>query len=353
MKTILAIVLLCLMSQMLWAQDIFITRSNPNDIDMAQCHANHYSILKKYADILDSQISLLAKGIHFEVVSAENPAKILEYKEVLIKLVIDRAIVKELTKQFMAVDFEATYGKNATNANRIKKVFDLDNFNINLELSTHSILEDAIEKHHHDTTFKNYVLHTLEHELVATAIKKLSVNSLKSIAKGAWITITTGKLATAGINGITTKTMLSFGHHVVEAAIVGAVVIMLAAPLTGARPSPVGIWSDILSENPAFIINPEWMNKLGSPDLPWETHCYAIQEHTQLMEKYLKRFIRNVESEFKSKIMSIHGEWEKTENFSDETLVIMTEKDATNTVIASPFQTSLPVWANGVVGNHE
>lgn len=325
----------------------FITNPDPNGTDMNMCKKNHTYILKKYANELDSQIAMLAKGVHFEVLSKTSEEKIKAYRTLLVGALTDRIILTEMNKQLAAVNFEAQYGKDASTANRVKKVFYAENVEVDLEFSLHQALEHAIEKTEHSETFKHYALHTLEHDLLIHSVGLLSVNTFKSIGKGVMAKIVTGSFSTAGINGIGYKAILSFGHHVIEGALVGAVVNILTEPLKGGRDSPEGIWTKMLAKNPEFIINPEWMNQLGSQDHPWETHCRTIHRQEELMEKYLKKFVQAKSADLSSKLMSIYQSWDALPVVEQDGGMYITPVDNTNAVINVPYQESLPIWARG------
>jgi len=159
-----------------------------------------------------------------------------------------------------------------------------------------------------------------------------------------------GSVAKSVTSSMIEHALISFGAGVIKGAVVGTIVSILTEPLYGARLPPETMWLDVLEEHPELVINPEWMNKAGVPDAPWNTHCLTINRKAKRLEAVVEYFIQKEENEFLQSITSIHQknldliERKSKQDILNQYSIQPAVQDNTRVQIFVPYYAKAPYW---------
>ncbi len=259
---------------------------------MAENKHNHFIILGKYRQQIDSEIKRLVTGLEYEAGRKESTIQIPYYQNLLVKLLVKRIFVQSLESQLKEVDLD-----NVVSNYPKEKVFNTENIKIDLEKEMNIHLDQVLD----EKNIGYYFYKDLKKNLIKETIKNIAVKTYQSVGSGLL-----AKMVASGMSQAALKTtVLSLGSKVFVSAGTASLLGLLTFPLHAYRLPPETIWTDILEKNPELILNPEWMRYAGSSDNPWTTHDYAVQRRTSNMERALKKFLQMEEQSFQKSVTSI------------------------------------------------
>jgi hypothetical protein len=346
MKKLFGILSLILLSQNTFAQAIFKVNPNVNHLDSIDCINNHQKILDLYSKQLSSQVDRIINGLVIEKQKNTDPAILKIYKQYASELIIKSIVIDELTEQLSGAKKLIADSKDNKALFRSGKIFNTDNIEVRLRAQFNKVLAEANKKE----GFGHYVLDEFKHELVKDALIHFGESAFKSIGNGLVLKIFAGSVAKSVTSSMIEHALISFGAGVIKGAVVGTIVSILTEPLYGARLPPETMWLDVLEEHPELVINPEWMNKAGVPDAPWNTHCLTINRKAKRLEAVVEYFIQKEENEFLQSITSIHQknldliERKSKQDILNQYSIQPAVQDNTRVQIFVPYYAKAPYW---------
>ncbi len=318
------------------AQVTFLKNDNLNGMTFDMCKTNHNRIFSAYKKQTDSQISRLLTGLDEEISRKTSNFKLEGHYSLLSKLIMERILIEELTKQLNAFDWKNYQSSDRKIYNQ--KLFKLEKVKINLD---QKVVENLKKAGDFEYQFDKNML-----EIFSV---KIATNLATNLAESAYISIGSGIATQISANALKSAT-ISFGANVFKGALQGTLLSLITMPLRASRLPPESIWLDLLEENPELVINPDWLRDAGGSDHPWKTHCVTIHRKTDRMVKVVKDFLKKDEKDFTTQAAHINEflSTQSPKDFKQEKYQSDTKAEIDNTYVKKPLsvrEVDIPFWA--------
>lgn len=304
----LSFLFIAMFSFKVFSQEINLeTSQDYNDHNLARCQRNQLHILKLHEEQFESELKRLVTGMYLEFSKGNeaNQSKLSEMKTYFTEVLIKKEFILVLSKKLKSVkDIDGFY---LDDANKNKLILNADNMEI--------VVENAgkkIASYKNDHRYAEHIWKRLIGDLEKDVAKNLSIYAVKNAV---------GKLIIKGIlpkillSGQRLQSLKSFvikmGPEILTGIAKGLLIDVLTTPLLTHRPASEYEWSyELLQKYPSFIINPEWMLEanIGKDVNPWFTHDNALQRHTKLMKKIIKKSLDSEEKQFQLKAQHFETE---------------------------------------------
>jgi hypothetical protein len=320
------------------AQGLFQVSPDKNSRDLQSCLSNHRNLLTAIGLELNEEIRILSRGIIVEKTRNAPKSVIKRYRDVLNGLIFRKILIDDLgiqTARFQAR--KESIAKNILNTDRI---------NGDLKKKYLKVIAEAGEPEGISAYVWDEFVGTLEFdaawELTADVFEAIGSGLVMKVLRGTAVKLTAGMVE---------KALISFASEVLVSTATETILAVLTEPLYGARSTPERMWLDILHEHPELMINPQWMNKAGSPDDPWSTHCFTILRNTRELEKIVLTYVKSSRAEMLQSIATIHRSKMDAQASSGSRSSFLGEMpvaavaDATRVYRPIRLESTLPDWA--------
>lgn len=332
MKTILYLFFVFCISHSYSASIFKVPKDKSKLRSLISTKQNHLIILKKYSNILDSQIIRLSEGIYQEKGRGSN-IRIFSLNSLFAEIVLKNIFINKLYDQLYETDLDRLVKLRPP-----KEVFQDASFKINLADEIGIYLNKVLPPY----TFNEYLIEEFAQELIKHTLKIAAKKTYTAIGSGLLT-----KLVTTGITKTALKSsLITLASEAFVSAGAFVIIELITLPFHAYRLPAEEIWLKTLEKNPELIINPEWMKYAGSQDHPWYTHGYTILRRTERLEMIFNNLLEREEANFISRISNIYSEPEKDQNPAKYRDVYITQPDAT--YVARPIRSIysvIPSWA--------
>lgn len=257
------------------------------------CQANQDRIYQTYLSRLDSQIARLTMGYEIELNYRGEGWAADQFADAIIEKTAERMIIEQYARHLRSFKFNQ--------GNELP--FSSFHPTLNIDL----ILEQAVisttfklERARQPSVFaakklKNYLLKNIATQLASNVARQVFTKTFVS-------TLISGAIAKNIGRNLTMQalkaTSLRFGKDVLKSSVKG-LWTLITIPLSGSTLPEETKWTDVLSDEPKLMLNPEVMRdaKIGY-GYPWMTHCAALANRSLFVEYDIKKMLSRMEVDF-------------------------------------------------------